>query len=96
MTQRRVALSKLDEIFISGPVTWKSVGGHLGTILTIADVVAAQKLPDESNKKKKKKADGNLSTIASLKIYGAENITHMVLPPSRRFIFRKGLPPEVT
>ncbi|KAF3769813.1 hypothetical protein M406DRAFT_284266 [Cryphonectria parasitica EP155] len=91
MAQRRVALSKLDEVFLSGPTTWKNVGGLLGMILTIADVVATQKLPDESNKKKKKKAEGNLSTIASLKIYGAENIAHMVAT-SRRFIFRKGLP----
>ncbi|PSR79748.1 hypothetical protein BD289DRAFT_442006 [Coniella lustricola] len=91
MAQRRVGLAKLDEIFISGPVSWKSTGGLLGTVLTIADVVATQKLPDESAKKKKKKADGHLSTIPSLKIYGAENIMHMVAT-ARRFVFRKGMP----
>lgn len=91
MAQRRVGLAKLDEIFISGPISWKTVGGLLGTVLTVADVVAAQKLPDDSAKKKRKKADGNLSTIPSLKIYGAENITHMVAT-ARRFVFRKGMP----
>lgn len=94
MVQRRMGLSKLDELFITGPVMWKNVGGLMGMILTIADVVAAQnETPDEHNQKKKKRyhelhGDG---IMPSLKIYGAENLNYM-LATARRFIFRKGLP----
>lgn len=91
MNQRRVGLSKLDEIFLTGPVTWSNTGGLLGMILTIADVVALQGLPDDNAKKLKKKKDQGLSTVPSLKIHGAENINQM-LATARRFIFRKGLP----
>lgn len=91
MNQRKVGLSKLDEIFLTGPVTWKNVGGLLGMILTIADVTALQGVPDDNAKKLKKKKDQGLSTIPSLKIHGAENI-NQVLATARRFIFRKGLP----
>lgn len=92
--QRKIGMTKLDELFISGPVTWGSVGGLLGMILTIADVVRGQKgdteLLDTKKKKKRRPAQGP-SAIPSLKIYGAENITHMIAT-ARRFIFRKGLP----
>ncbi|ROW15052.1 hypothetical protein VPNG_03393 [Cytospora leucostoma] len=91
MNQRKVGLSKLDEIFLTGPVTWRNAGGLLGMILTIADVVALQSVPDDNAKKQKKRQDQGLSTIPSLKIHGAENINQM-LATARRFIFRKGLP----
>ncbi|KUI64562.1 Ribonuclease Z 1 [Cytospora mali] len=91
MNQRKVGLSKLDEIFLTGPVSWGTTGGLLGMILTIADVVALQSVPDDNAKKLKKKKDQGLSTIPSLKIHGAENI-NQVLATARRFIFRKGLP----
>lgn len=93
-TQRRVGISKLDELFLSGPVTWKSVGGLLGMILTIADVVGHQQKagPVEQNKKNKKKNTAeNSSAINSLKIHAAENINHMIAT-ARKFIFRKGVP----
>lgn len=92
-SQRKISLSKVDEIFLSGPVSWKNAGGLLGMVLTIADLVTQQNLPNpnESSKKRKMKADKNTSTIPSLKIYGGENITHLVAT-SRRFIFRKGMP----
>ncbi|KAK7736995.1 hypothetical protein SLS53_006751 [Cytospora paraplurivora] len=91
MNQRKVGLSKLDEIFLTGPVTWRNAGGLLGMILTIADVVALQNVPDDNARKQKKRQDQGLSTIPSLKIHGAENINQM-LATARRFIFRKGLP----
>jgi ribonuclease Z len=94
MNQRKIGLSKLDELFITGPVSWGSTGGLLGMILTIADVVALRGAPDDSAKKQKKKKDQGLSLIPSLKIYAAENISH-ALATARRFIFRKGLPLEV-
>lgn len=96
ITSRKMGLSKLDEFFISGPVTWKSVGGLLGMILTIADVVSVQRAElDVAAKKKKKWSASNPFAIPSLKIYGAENINHM-LATARQFIFRKGMPLRLT
>lgn len=94
MTQRRVGVSKLDELFLTGPVTWGNIGGLLGMILTIADVVSLRSVPDDNAKKQKKKKDQGLSFIPSLKIHAAENIMQ-VLATARRFIFRKGLPLEL-
>lgn len=90
-TQRKIGLAKLDELFISGPVRWSSVGGLLGMILTIADVVAGQKGDTEQPGTKKKKSANRQTSTPSLKIYGAENIAHMVAT-ARKFIFRKGMP----
>lgn len=90
-TQRKVGMAKLDELFISGPVRWSSVGGLLGMILTIADVLAGQKGDSHELDAKKKKKSARPSSTASLKIYGADNITHMIAT-ARKFIFRKGLP----
>lgn len=94
MNQRKVGLTKLDELFLTGPVTWANIGGLLGMILTIADVVSLRSVPDDNAKKQKKKKDQGLSAIPSLKIHGAENIMQ-VLATARRFIFRKGLPLEI-
>ncbi|KAJ4420978.1 hypothetical protein N0V82_004020 [Gnomoniopsis sp. IMI 355080] len=91
-TQRKVGVGKLDELFISGPVRWSSTGGLLGMILTIADVLGNQKGDTEQGvETKKKKKSPRQSSTPSLKIYGAENITHMIAT-ARKFIFRKGLP----
>lgn len=92
-TQRKVGLAKLDELFISGPVSWSNVGGLLGMILTIADVMAGQKgdMEQLDTTKKKKKPTSLRTAVPSLKIYGADNITHMIAT-ARKFIFRKGLP----
>lgn len=95
MTSRKMGVSKLDEVFISGPVTWNTVGGLLGMILTIADVVSIQRADDADVKKKKKWSAVNPFAIPSLKIYGAENINHM-LATARQFIFRKGMPLRLT
>lgn len=89
--QRKVGMSKLDELFISGPVRWSSVGGLLGMILTIADVLAVQKGDTQEMDNKKKKKSARSASTPSLKIYGAENITHMIAT-ARKFVFRKGLP----
>lgn len=90
--QRHTAMSKLDQLFLSGPVSWKSTGGLLGMILTIADIIGHQKAtPTVQNKKKKKHGDESPSGIASLKIHAAENINHMIAT-ARKFIFRRGMP----
>lgn len=92
IAQRKIGLARLDELFISGPVTWKHAGGLMGLILTIADVVATSNAPlDSNNRKKKNHTAQNPSSIPSLKIHAAENINHM-LATARKFIFRKGMP----
>lgn len=96
ITQRKLGLAKLDELFLSGPVTWRNAGGLFGMILTIADIVATQNAPlDSKNRKKKNHTAQNPTVIPSLKIYAAENINHM-LATARKFIFRKGMPLRLT
>lgn len=92
MQQQKVSMSKLDEFFLSGPVTWKNTGGILGLMLTIADIVAMRLAPDPNASKKavKTKALG-MPVSTDLNIYGAENITQMIAT-ARRFVFRKGVP----
>lgn len=96
ITQRKVGLARLDELFLSGPIAWRNVGGLMGMILTIADIVASQVATPEAKLNKKKKHNAqNPSLIPSLKIYGAENLNHMIAT-ARKFIFRKGLPLRLT
>lgn len=89
MHQQKLGMAKLDEFFLSGPVTWNNTGGILGLMLTIADVVANRLDPSQAKKQAKTKAMG--MPPPSLKFYGAENITQM-LATARRFVFRKGVP----
>ncbi|RYP41615.1 hypothetical protein DL768_010462 [Monosporascus sp. mg162] len=93
MVQRKVALNKAENLFLSGVVNWQNAGGLMGTILTIADVLAsAKEHQDENTKKKKNKAGLAADNVMSrLNIHGGKNLAHF-LATSRRFIFRKGLP----
>ena len=90
--QRKVALNKLDNIFLSGPVNWYGAGGLLGMILTVADVLAAAKEHAEINNAAKQ-TKKSLPPVPRLKIHAGKNLSHL-LATSRRFIFRKGLPLE--
>lgn len=92
--QRHVGLSKLDQMFISGPVSWNTTGGLLGMILSIADVIASQAL-DTDPSINKRKSKGLTTPTPSLKIHGGKNIAHMIAT-ARRFVFRKGLPLRLT
>lgn len=92
MGQQKVGMTKLDEFFVSGPVTWNNTGGMLGLMLTVADVLASRFASDPNAAKKKVKTKHmGMPASSSLKIYGAENITQM-LATARRYIFRKGVP----
>lgn len=90
LNQQKVGMTKLDNFFLSGPVTWANVGGILGLMLTIADVIASRLAPD-ANAAKKQKTKAMGVPPPSLKFYGAENITQ-VLATARRFVFRQGVP----
>jgi ribonuclease Z len=97
MVQRKVALNKVEDFFISGVVNWQNCGGLLGAILTLADILSSARensQAQQAEKKKKKAAKTSLvsdTTISRLSLHGGKNLTHL-LATSRRFIFRKGLP----
>lgn len=99
--QQKMSLSRVEEIFVSGPVGWNTAGGLLGMILTVAEVVssaraAAAELAQKPGKKKKTgpvngEGPGDVSANRSLSIHGGRNLTQL-LATARRFVFRKGLP----
>ncbi|KAI0110380.1 hypothetical protein GGR51DRAFT_510981 [Nemania sp. FL0031] len=97
--QRKLALNKLGNIFLSGPVDWRNAGGILGMILTVADIhSSSREMVAENNAAKQKKrragdapASVSVAPLPRLDIHAGKNISHF-LATSRRFIFRKGLP----
>lgn len=100
LIERKIAIHKLENVFISGPVGWQSAGGLLGLILTLADVQIQSKEQSELNKASKKNrvnpgqlipAQSSASLVAGLNVHSGKNLSHL-LATSRRFIFRKGLP----
>ncbi|MBE3049622.1 hypothetical protein IMZ48_45435, partial [Candidatus Bathyarchaeota archaeon] len=96
MNQRKSGMSTLEHIFISGEVNWATVGGMMGFILTVADViVGSREAHAEMNRaraakgqKEKVKSSDN---VERLDIHGAENLTYS-LATSRNFLFRTGMP----
>ncbi|KXX76880.1 Ribonuclease Z 1 [Madurella mycetomatis] len=93
MVQRKVSLSKIQNIFLTGRIDWQGTGGMLGMILTIAELKATSKAHiDQENERLRSQGKPELSTAdARLNIHGGRNLTH-TLAAARRFIFRKGLP----
>ncbi|OAA58630.1 tRNA processing endoribonuclease [Niveomyces insectorum RCEF 264] len=104
--QQKVSLSRVEEIFLTGPVSWHTAGGLLGMVLTVAEVVQAARTAavEEAKQKaaKKLKTGGAAAVVTeaaaaplpepkSLSIHGGTNLTHL-LATARRFVFRKGLP----
>ncbi|KAI0390305.1 beta-lactamase-like protein [Xylariaceae sp. FL0594] len=89
--QRQLSLLKLEHIFLSGPVRWRSAGGLLGLLLTMADAHASSKEQSASGTKKKGKQDDAALLDRSLHIHAGKNISYL-LATARRFIFRKGFP----
>lgn len=94
MMQRQLSLSKLSDIFLTGPIKWNRTGGILGMILTIADSSISKREAEARNRTKNAKRKEKLGTDLEkqwLNIHGGENLTH-TLATARRFIFRKGMP----
>lgn len=94
--QRKASLQKVGNIFLTGSVGWDNVGGLLGMILTVADVVGTRNEAQKSAKQKKNPRDNVEESSPEkdkpwLSIHGGKNLTHL-LATARRFIFRKGLP----
>ncbi|KAL7626650.1 hypothetical protein AAE478_003423 [Parahypoxylon ruwenzoriense] len=92
MIQRKVATSKVEDIFVTGLVNWHNAGGLLGIVLTLADSLASARENLEAlGKQWKKKAKGTDDPLPRLRIHGGRNIAHL-LATARRFVFRRGLP----
>lgn len=82
--QRKVALMKVEDIFLTGQINWATTGGILGMILTLADGKSSSASENTSKSK-----HGGAQSV--LRLHGGENLTHM-LATARKFVFRKGLP----
>jgi ribonuclease Z len=105
--QRKLGLTKIGDIFLTGPISWNNAGGVLGMILTVADATASsreQNKTDEAKKKNDRRLEApNKKEVAKpveeekvwLNLYGGRNLTHL-LATARRFIFRKGMPLRTT
>ncbi|KAK0737117.1 hypothetical protein B0T21DRAFT_364483 [Apiosordaria backusii] len=95
MVQRKVAVAKLHNIFVTGTVDWSTTGGLPGLMLTLADVVAGMKAARAEDaaarEAKGLKAKERDQIEDDLHIYGGKNLLHS-LATTRRFIFRKGIP----
>ena len=98
--------TKLQDIFVTGKTEWKTVGGLLGLVISMADSThAASAAIAEQTKQKIRRQKGragqstspdpSASQIAALKpamhVHGGPNLMHL-FATSRRFIFRKGVP----
>ncbi|KAI3336496.1 hypothetical protein HD806DRAFT_473860 [Xylariaceae sp. AK1471] len=92
LVQRKIGLSKVENVFMSGLIDWRNAGGLFGMILTIADVLAGSKAQAAiNNATKNKKSRQDMTAPSKLNIHAGKNLSHL-LATSRRFIFRKGLP----
>ncbi|KAK7940820.1 uncharacterized protein PG986_013207 [Apiospora aurea] len=94
MVQRKIALNKTEDVFITGPVDWHSAGGLLGMVLTLADVIASAREhlgAQNAERQRKGKSAATDKLLSRLSIHGGRNLSQF-LATARRFIFRKGLP----
>lgn len=93
--QRKLGLTKVSDIFLTGTVGWGNAGGLLGMILTLADIVTTQweEKKKVAQKEKEKKGLPLAEAVEKqwLNIHGGQNLTHL-LATARRFVFRKGMP----
>ncbi len=91
MVQRKVPMSKMEEIFLTGPINWHGIGGLLGMVLTLADVARTSQESRRAVAEKKKKKSVAPDVMNGLSLHGGGNLAYL-LATARRFIFRKGLP----
>ncbi|EFQ26981.1 metallo-beta-lactamase superfamily protein [Colletotrichum graminicola M1.001] len=94
LNQRKLAVAKLETMFISGETKWENTGGMIGMMLTIADVMDGSRREiiarNETNKKAGKKQLA-FKGPDRLEIHGARNLNYSIAT-ARTFVFRKGLP----
>lgn len=95
--QRKIGLAKLEDVLLTGKTSWQNNGGLLGMILTVADVLITKAAAIKENPgkvKKRRLGDSTDEAPKRVKIYGPENLNHL-LATARRFIFRKGMPLDI-
>jgi ribonuclease Z len=90
-TQGRIGLSKVNSVFLTGTVNWRTTGGIIGMVLTLADVAITQQAEREVKMKRDK---GFYVDQPRLALHGGKNLTHL-LATTRKFVFRKGMPMDV-
>lgn len=97
--------TKLQDIFVTGKTEWKTIGGLLGLVISLADSTHAasaaiaeqtrQKLQRQKGKAGQPPSLPSKSQITAIRpathIHGGPNLMHL-FATSRRFIFRKGVP----
>jgi len=79
--ERHIRLSKVSDLFLTGPVEWKNTGGLVGIILAMGD-------PDGA--RTSSTADVERSQLQKQAIHGGENLLY-TLSTMRRFVFRTGM-----
>ncbi|KAK2000555.1 metallo-beta-lactamase superfamily protein [Colletotrichum falcatum] len=94
LSQRKLAVAKLETLFVSGETKWENTGGMIGMMLTIADVQDGSRREiiarNEANKKVGKR-ELSFKTPDRFEIHGARNLNYSIAT-ARTFVFRKGLP----
>ncbi|CAK7268339.1 hypothetical protein SEPCBS119000_003011 [Sporothrix epigloea] len=65
--QQKVSLSRAEEIFLTGPIDWRTTGGLLGMILTVAEVVQSARTAA---------ADESAAKVAKLKRSTSKSAGH--------------------
>ena len=89
--QRKVGLLKVENIFLTGKTTWRTTGGLLGLILTVADSFVSANANRAAQPVKKGKAP---PPARRMEIHGTDNLMHTIAT-ARRFVFRKGMPLDI-
>ncbi|KAK1982191.1 metallo-beta-lactamase superfamily protein [Colletotrichum cereale] len=94
LNQRKLAVAKLETLFISGETKWENTGGMIGMMLTIADVQDGSRREimarNEANKRAGRK-ELSAKGPERIEIHGARNLNYSIAT-ARTFVFRKGLP----
>ncbi|KAK2041440.1 metallo-beta-lactamase superfamily protein [Colletotrichum somersetense] len=94
LTQRKFAVAKIENLFLSGEVKWENTGGMIGMMLTIADVQDGSRrdiMAKNEERTKAGKKELGLKGPDSIEIHGPRNLNYTIAT-ARGFVFRKGLP----
>jgi len=93
LVQRRMSMTRIVSMFITGPITWHSTGGLLGMVLTVADTrkEALASGAEHNRKRIERGAEPRDYSARPLSIFGGKNLTHMIAS-ARHFVFRTGVP----
>jgi ribonuclease Z len=94
LTQRKVGMAKIEQMFVTGAVNWHSIGGMVGMILTVADTLDGSRREMEAQneaRRLKGKAEVRTKAAERLEIHGGPNLAY-TLATCRFFVFRKQIP----